>query len=199
MKNIFFLSVFIALILLACSQAPTYVPKPKGFPRIDLPEASYQALPDSFPYFFEYSGEATIKKDSSWIAERYWLHLVYPAFGNAEIQITYKDISQDTEKRLSEHINDSYKLLSKHQIKAYSIEETVFKNALGQKAMVIELGGEVPSHFQFYTTDSTHHFLRGAVYLRTATKNDSLDPVIDFIKKDVIHMLNTVRWRAPKP
>jgi gliding motility-associated lipoprotein GldD len=60
--------------------------------------------------------------------------------------------------------------------------------------MIFELEGEVPSQFQFYVTDSTKHFLRGALYFRTATKNDSLKPIIDFIKKDVIHLLNTVKW-----
>ncbi len=181
-------------MLCACEEDLSYVPKPKGFPRIDLPEPGYQALSDSFPYALEYSKHAIIRKDTSWMAERYWIHVIYPQFARAEIQLTYKDIRQNTEQQLSELINDSYHLLSKHQIKAYSIQETVFKNTHGQKAMIMELTGEVPSQFQFYTTDSTRHFLRGAVYFRTATQNDSLAPVIEFIKKDVMHMLNTTHW-----
>jgi len=187
------------LLLAACGGEVEYVPKPKGYNRIELPKHEYQSLPDTFPYFFEYSKHAIIRPDSSWMAEPYWIHIIYPKFGYAEVQVTYKDISDSTEKKLMELINDSYHLTSKHQIKAYSIEETVFKNALGQKAAVFELSGEVPSQFQFYTTDSVRHFLRGALYFRTATKNDSLAPVIDFIKKDIIHMLNTARWNDNLP
>jgi gliding motility-associated lipoprotein GldD len=57
------------------------------------------------------------------------------------------------------------------------------------------LSGEVPSQFQFYITDSTRHFLRGALYFPTATKNDSLAPIINYIKQDMIHLLNTTRWK----
>jgi hypothetical protein len=56
----------------------------------------------------------------------------------------------------------------------------------------------VPRKFKFFLSDSTQHFLRGALYFRTALKNDSLAPVIDYIKKDVIHLLNTVKWDYEK-
>ena len=59
------------------------------------------------------------------------------------------------------------------------------------------LQGEVPSQFQFFSTDSVHHFIRGALYFNTATKNDSLAPSIEFVKMDIIHMLNTLEWRDP--
>jgi hypothetical protein len=38
--------------------------------------------------------------------------------------------------------------------------------------------------------------LRGALYFRTATANDSLAPVIEYIKADMIHLLNTLEWEA---
>ena len=62
-------------------------------------------------------------------------------------------------------------------------------------ASVTELEGEVPSQFQFHITDSTDHFLRGALYFKTATKNDSLAPAIEFLKSDIIHLLNTLEWK----
>ena len=63
------------------------------------------------------------------------------------------------------------------------------------RASVFELQGEVPSQFQFYTTDSTRHFFRGALYFRTATDNDSLAPVIEYVKTDMIRMLNTLKYK----
>ncbi len=179
------------VLLFSCTQ--NYLPKPKGYNRIDLPDHQYLNLPDTFPYAFQYSQHARLLRDSSWIAERYWVELFYPYF-IANIEITYKPLNGNSQ-RLEEYLNDAYKLTSKHQIKAYGIEETVIRTPLGKTAVVAELEGEVPSQFQFFITDSTRHFLRGALYFRTSQKNDSLAPSIDFIKKDIIHMLNTVRWR----
>jgi gliding motility-associated lipoprotein GldD len=83
-------------------------------------------------------------------------------------------------------------------IKASGVEESVIKTPSGKTASIYELEGEVPSQFQFYISDSSKHFMRGALYFRTATKNDSLAPVIEFIKKDIIHMLNTTKWDYEK-
>ena len=189
------LPVTMAVLLLisgSCQEA-VYVPKPMGYNRIELPDHQYQAIEGTFPYQFEYSKHAVVKPDSSWMAEPYWIHLVYQDLG-ADVQLTYKSLEQD-QKKLRELLQDSYKLTSKHQIKASAIDESVLTTPNGHTAVVAELSGEVPSQFQFYTTDSTTHFLRGALYFPTATKNDSLQPVIDFIKIDIIHLLNTLDWR----
>lgn len=189
MKQLFLL-VAVLLVLGACSQ--DYMPKPKGYNRIPLPEHEYVQLADSFPYQFEYSQYADIVFDSSWMKEPYWIDIYYPDFV-ATIQITYKTIENDSAK-LQEVLNDSYKLTAKHQVKAYAIEESIIQTPRNHTAVVAELSGEVPTPFQFYSTDSAQHFIRGALYFRTASKNDSLAPIIDFIKKDIIHMLNTLEW-----
>lgn len=183
--------LFILLLIASCSQ--DYVPKPKGYNRIVLPPHKYVALADTFPYQFEYSSHATIRKDSSWMSERFWIDVYYPAF-KASVQITYKPVGNN-ETTLKELVNDAYKLTAKHQIKAYAIDQTMLKTPHGHTAVVNELKGDVPSQFQFYTTDSTENFLRGALYFRTATKNDSLAPVIEYVKKDIVHLLNTFEWQ----
>lgn len=176
--------------LIGCED--TYVPKPKGYNRIDLPENEYTSLPDSLPYQFQYSVHARVLKDSSWIAERYWIDIYYPEL-EALVQVTYKPVKGDT-GLLGEYFDDSFRLTSKHQIKAYSIEESYIKLPNGSHAVVSELSGEVPSQFQFHVTDSVNHFVRGALYFKTSTKNDSLKPVIEYVKFDIMHMLNTLRW-----
>ncbi len=65
---------------------------------------------------------------------------------------------------------------------------------LGKTAVVAHLSGEVPSQYQFFTTDSVDHFLRGALYFNTATQNDSLQPVIEFVRQDIMRLLNTLQW-----
>ncbi|MEQ9402268.1 MAG: gliding motility lipoprotein GldD [Cyclobacteriaceae bacterium] len=181
--------ILLSFCLVACSK--DYLPKPKGFNRINLPEPEYLNLPDSFPYQFQYSKHAKILKDTSWISERYWIHLYYPEM-EANIQITYKPV---TDSILREYLSDSYRLTSQHNAKAYSIEESILELPNGLYASLTELEGEVPSQAQFHVSDSVDHFLRGALYFKTATKNDSLAPVITFLKKDIIQLLMTLEWK----
>ncbi|MEM9328099.1 MAG: gliding motility lipoprotein GldD [Bacteroidota bacterium] len=177
-------------LLLGCGQ--NYLPKPKGFNRIELPEATYRPLPDSLPYAFDFSSHAMMYDDTSWISERYWIDLYYPVF-DAHIQITYKEM--DGKATADEILDDSYRLTSKHNVKAYAIEEKIVVLNSGNVASVTELEGEVPSPFQFHITDSSKNFLRGALYFQTAEKNDSLAPVITYLENDIMHLLNTVKWK----
>ncbi|WP_276499781.1 gliding motility lipoprotein GldD [Pontibacter litorisediminis] len=170
-----------------------YTPKPKGYNRIDLPSQTYQQLQEAHPYTFEYSAHAKIRPDSSGIAQPHWINIIYPSLG-ANVQLTYKKL-ENNDKMLNDLVEDARKLTAKHQIKAYAIEEAEIKTPGGDIASVFELEGEVPSQFQFYVTDSTDNFLRGALYFRTATQNDSLAPVIEFVKKDIVHLLNTLEWK----
>ncbi len=192
MKKSFYFFCVSCVLLSACGGGGNFVPKPVGFNRIDLPEVAYQSLEKTHPYGFEYSKHAFIRPDSSGIAEPHWIHIIYPQF-KADVQITYKSLEKDPQF-LAEFIDDAHRLISKHMIKASSVDETVIKTPSGKTAAVFELEGEVPSQFQFYVSDSSKHFLRGALYFRTATKNDSLAPVIEYIKKDMIHLLNTTEW-----
>ena len=183
-----YIFIFFSLLMFACGG--NYLPKPKGYNRILLPEPSYLTLPDTFPYTFEYSNQIKLQNDESWISERYWLDLYYPYF-DANVQLTYKPIS-GSQQLSEEYLDDSYRLTAKHNIKAYAIEEKILYLKSGNVASVTELEGEVPSQFQFHITDSTKHFLRGALYFKTATQNDSLEPAIEYIKQDMIHLLNTL-------
>lgn len=187
---------FICVILSNCRQkndSSDFVPKPKGYNRIDLPVAQYQQMTERHPFSFEYSTQAVLKPDTVRWAEPHWMYVYYPAY-QAMIQLTYKDLGGDKNK-LSKLIDDAHKLAAKHNQKAYSIQDLVLKTPSGKTAMLMELDGEVPTYLQFYTTDSTKHYLRGALYFNTSLKSDSLAPVIDYLKKDVIKLLNTLEWK----
>ena len=180
-------------LLAACTAAPDFTPKPKGYNRIVLPPHRYQPLLGGHPYTFAYSRYAVVKRDSSYMAQPHWLNIYYPQL-HANVQITYMDVARD--KRLyNKMMEDARKLTGKHQVKATAIDERILKMPGGMRASVFELQGEVPSQFQFYTTDSTKHFLRGALYFQTATANDSLAPVIDYVKTDMVQMLNTLKYK----
>lgn len=183
-------------MLLSCGsgeQSDSYAPKPKGYNRIGLPPHSYRALPDIYPYQFEYSRAAVILPDTSVLAEPGWIYISYPKL-DANIQLTYKPVRRDP-ARLRDFIDDAYKLAGKHQIRATAVQQQTILTKTGKTATLIRLEGDVPTPFQFYTTDSTTHYLRGAIYFSTATKNDSLAPVIEYLEKDALRLLNTLKWR----
>jgi gliding motility-associated lipoprotein GldD len=184
----------LSLLLISCSK--DYVPKPLGYNRLDLPNAAYQPLPDTLPYQFEYSKHARLLPDTSTIHEKDWIEIYYPGI-EANIHVTYKNVKQD-KKLLEEFMNDAYTLTSKHQIKAYAINEVISKTPSGKTAVIAELEGEVPSQFQVTITDSTRNFLRAALYFNTRVANDSLAPAIEYMKKDVMHLINTLEWKTPK-
>jgi gliding motility-associated lipoprotein GldD len=179
------------LFLSGCEK--NYLPKPIGYNRLILPEAEYIQLPDSLPYTFEISKHAKLLHDTSAINERYWIEIYYPSL-KSNVHITYKKIT--SQKLLEEFLNDAYTLTAKHQIKASGINEIITKTAKGETAVIAELEGEVPSQFQFTITDSTKNFLRGALYFNTKVQNDSLAPAIEYMKKDIMHMINTFEWRG---
>jgi gliding motility-associated lipoprotein GldD len=189
----FCLLLFVIAFCSCSDDEPSYAPKPKGYPRLDLPAHTYQPLREVHPYTFEYSKSAVILPDTFAKAEPHWIFVAYPSL-KASIQLTYKPVLND-QKRLSALVNDAYKLAAKHQIRASGMREQVIKTESGRTAVLLEIEGEVPSHFQFYTTDTTQHFLRGAVYLSTSDRQDSLAPVVEFLKKDALHLLKTLKWR----
>lgn len=193
MMNRFFYCLSITCCFLFSSCTTDYQPKPKGYNRLVLPKAEYQSLPDTLPYQFEYSKSAKLLKDTSWISERHWVEIYYPEL-KANIHITYKQL-RGKEAVLKELLNDAYNLTSKQQIKANAIDELITKTPSGKTAVIAEIGGEVPSQFQFTMTDSSKNFLRGALYFNTRVQNDSLAPAIEFMKKETLHLINTLQWK----
>ena len=185
------LTFVVALTFASCTR--DHLPKPLGYNRLVLPDHAYRPLPDTLPYSFEFSQHATLLNDTSSISEKDWVEIYYPTL-KANIHITYKPINNN-EKLLKEFLKDAYTLTSKHQIKAYAINELISKTPSGKTAVIAELEGEVPSQFQVTVTDSSRHFLRAALYFNTKVANDSLQPAIDYMKKDVMHLVNTLEWK----
>ena len=185
----FFPLAFLVLLCLACES--NWLPKPPGYNRIELPRHEYKRLEQGYPYQLDFSTHSKVEADSFNLGEKEWINLNYKEFG-AKVHLTYKKIDQSTDfKTLS---NDAFNLTAKHQIKAYGIEEAILLTPNGYVAVVAELSGEVPTQFQFFVTDSTSNFLRGAVYFNSALKNDSLAPIIEYIKLDMAHLINSVNF-----
>ncbi|WP_200975108.1 gliding motility lipoprotein GldD [Echinicola sp. 20G] len=188
-RNICWIILF---VLVSCDK--TYLPKPKGFNRIDLPQKEFVKLNDNYPYQFDLPEISEVEMDSFNLEEKNWINISYPTLG-AKVHLTYKAINNN-QNNLKSYLDDAFNLTAKHQVKAYSIEEGVIRTPKGYTGVVAELSGEVPTQFQFFVTDSTNNFLRGALYFNTAVKNDSLAPVIEYIKSDMMHLINTLEFKT---
>ncbi len=190
-KSGFFLLV---LLVSACGESD-YKPKPKGFNHIELEAKKYVLFSDQEdPFQFEYLETAKIEEDSvlyGGYAKDHYKIITYPQF-NSKIHLTYKEVGADS---LDSYINESYRLAYGHDVKAYGITSEQLNNRKRYYTTLIELEGDVPSPFQFFVHDSTKHFIRGALYFPTAMKNDSLKPVINYVKEDIIHLLQTLKWQ----
>ncbi|MBN2637601.1 MAG: gliding motility lipoprotein GldD [Bacteroidales bacterium] len=184
------LLVIIAATVISCGSQST--PKPSGYFRIALPQRSYQNFDTTFPYSFQYPTYAYITKDPYSPKEKYWINIDYPKF-KATIHISYKNIHNN----LTKYLEDARKMVVKHIPKANAINDSLIidpgRNLYGL-AYDIE-GNGVASPYQFILTDSTQHFLRGSLYFRVVPNNDSLQPVIQFIKGDIRHLLKTFHWK----
>lgn len=184
---------FLGLLLASCEG--DFVPKPHGFPVMPLPEPAYQPLEGDYPYEFEYSVYGNVVENDFPEAGKYDINIRYDSISRlAAIHLTYKDLTSDSID-LHTVLDESQLLVDKHHVRASGTgyEDVITKS--GIYATLIQIDGEVPNPYQFFAHDSSHHYLRGALYFRTATKNDSLAPLIEYTKKDLLHMLATLRWK----
>jgi gliding motility-associated lipoprotein GldD len=189
------LAMLLSILLGSCNNV--YTPKPKAYPRVHFPEHKYELFnPATCPFQFEKPVYAQVVNDTDNLGRKTsqlcWMNVLLPDF-NGTVNLTYKEIEgKDTFEKLLE---DAHELTYKHTKKAEYINELGIKNKYGVGGMLYEVGGDAASNIQFYLTDSTRHFIRGALYFNNTPNSDSMAPVILFVKEDLRHMLSTFRWK----
>ena len=195
--NKLFLLCFALLSWFACSE-PIYSPKPRMYPYVAYPDYQMQTIPErTCPYRFKYPSYAIIEEDSTYFEKKLehscWLNAQFPMF-HGTLHCSYYLIN--AENNLEKCIKDSYKLAREHQKKANYIDEHVIRKPNNVYGMLFNIEGPVASPFQFYLTDSSQYFFRGALYFNSTPKPDSLQPVVEFIKKDVLELINSFEWKT---
>ncbi|MFK7933485.1 MAG: hypothetical protein AB8G22_08240 [Saprospiraceae bacterium] len=197
MKKIASLIVLIAVIFTSCEE-PIYTPKPRAFPKINFPEAAnYQQFDQDFCEFtFQYPDYVKVIQDKTFFEDTppnaCWFDLQVPAL-ESKIHFTYYPIEKSADfQQLRE---DAFRLAQEHNKKANYIDELPIQKEK-VSGYVFDIDGEVASPFQFYLTDSTQHFLRGALYFDAQARPDSLAPAYDFMKKEILKMIDTFEWQA---
>lgn len=189
--GIFSMAILLIFLGVACQETP--IPRPRAYIRIALPEKAYLPFDTTFPYRFEYPKYGTIRPDTSKRALPYWLNMEFGKL-KATLFLSYRSIQKN---ELASYLEDNHLFLSRHIPKASGIEEMVVENRAARVYGVIySIGGSgAASPVQFFLTDSTHHFVRGALYFNFTPNNDSLRPVIQFLSDDIVHLAETFRWK----
>ena len=177
------------LFIMGCKD--NYTPKPYGYYRIHFPEKKWISLTDStLPYHFGMAQEAILEPYTGNNTELGWININYPQY-NAKIHITYKQIKNDSLQKFSE---ECHRLAYEHSIKAESINEKSFHND-DLFGLIYFIEGNTASSTQFYATDSTRNFIHGALYFNQLPDNDSLAPVINHLRKDIINLIETLQFK----
>lgn len=191
-KSILFVFVVSILLCISCDEAP--VPKPKGFLRLDYPQAEYQEIDADLPFIFEKNtlAERVKKVQMDHKNLSYGVNIDYPTL-KGTIYLTYIKVTEDN---LIPLIRDSQNLTQEHTLKADVIEGDFYENKDHKVyGMFYEIGGNAASQAQFYVTDSINHFLNGSLYFYAKPNYDSILPAAAYLKKDIKHIMETLRWK----
>lgn len=185
------LCLSITLLLGACSEPYTPYPRPFGFHRIALPVAPDYARFASAgcPFSFDYPAFGRISRDN---ADSCWADLAFPRY-DLKWHLTYRN-SEASGKTRATHYEDYRRLVYKHSKKATQIKESPLSVPAGE-GVLFEIYGNVGTPAQVFLADSTgQHIFMMSFYFQTALKNDSLQPVIQYMKEEVRHAMETFRW-----
>ena len=193
-KNDLLILLVFAGLIHGCREVS--VPRPRGYFRIELPEKEYVLFNKNIlqtldlPLSFEYPAYGKISSDSDF-NEPGWFNIDFPLY-KARIYLTYKDVKGDLEGLMEE----TYRMNVKNHItKADAINEQIIKIPDHRVyGILYDLKGSTATAVQFFVTDSIKHFIRGSLYFSAQPNPDSLAPVIDFFRKDIVHLIETLKW-----
>ena len=200
-KNLIF-SAAILFIITSCGDGDNaQTPKPRGYPRIEFPNVDasnrYQKFDANYCQFtFDYPTYAKIERDTLFFDETppsdCWFNVTIPSL-NATLHCSYYDIN--AKNSFEKLRTDAFSLAGKHVIKADFINDQRVLNPQGVSGFAFDIEGPAACPFQFYMTDSTRRFMRGALYINAPSKPDSLAPIVAFLKEDMGRMLKTFTWK----
>jgi gliding motility-associated lipoprotein GldD len=181
-------SVLVLLLVLTVSCKESPQPKPSGFLALNYDTSSFKQVDFDCPFSFEINSAAEVDIENP--NRPCWVNLSYPKM-KAKIYLTYSPVNNN----LRELLIDAQKLPEKHTIKADLIEASIYQNEKNNTSgNFYEVEGDAASQAQFYLTDSTSHFLTGAIYFEAKPNYDSILPAADYLKRDIRHLMETLKW-----
>jgi len=183
--------LFAILLMTGCVSDPLLVPKPPTYLRLELPDHSYSGYKSNCGYSFDASKIFRIKDvvDSSGKMLCHKDIDLGPL--NGMIHFSYIEMIEP----LARYVNYANDKVDEHKLKATAIEDLrIIDPSRRVYGTFFELQGDVASPYQFYLTDSTSKFVSGVVYFNSRPNYDSLKPSLDYLKKDLMHLIETFKW-----
>ena len=185
----------ILVLFISCNSE--YTVKKKGYYKIDFPQHEYQKFDQpGYPFTFEYPVYAAVIRDTTFFEDAtenpYWFNIDFPGFGG-RIYISYKEIGK--KNNFDKLVNDAFNMTYKHTSRATAIKDSLMRTDAGLTGIFFNVGGNTATAKQFFITDTTRHFIRGALYFDATPNEDSLMIVNRFLQEDMKHLINTLRWR----
>ena len=192
-----------------------YVSKKRGYYLIELPKRKYQKFDDpGFPYSFEYPVYATIIQDTTYFDNNpensFWRNIDFPGF-HARIFLSYKEIGGKALYKIKQPngqykdsfavnifdkmVADAFTLTNKNNVVSSSINDSLIHTQNGVSGVFFKVGGNAATSKQFFLSDTTKNFIRGALYFDVTPNADSLRPVQDFLQTDMDHIISTFKWK----
>jgi len=180
--------LFILVVFTFVACAKTSTPKPYGYYRITVPDTAYVPFEAPCPYTFALSKNAVVQPRDD---EPYWINIFYPAL-DATIHCSYKPVRHN----LRELTDDALEFVYRNASHANSIPEREYSHPEANVyGVLFDLEGNTASSCQFFITDSTRHFFRASVYCNCPPNADSLAPVYNYLRTDIIRMVETFEWK----
>ena len=187
MNKFFLLFIITHYIFLSCENS--LLPKQNGFLKMDFKDPKYKIFEDenSLINFYYNSNFVDIEIKNPQI-----ISLQYPEF-NLSVDLFSDNMRE--RKNLDNNLTDFSLILDTHSIRSNGIilreYENKDKNVYGK---LFEITGDVASPIKFYLTDSVSNFISGSINLKFKPKYDSIYPLIQYVKNDILVLFESINW-----
>jgi gliding motility-associated lipoprotein GldD len=140
----------------------------------------------------------------------YWVNIDFPQF-KGRVFLSYKIIGGKSIYKVKDSrgkyrdsaginvfdkmVNDAFNLTNKNNVAATYIHDSLIHTPNNVNGVFFKVGGNAATAKQFFLSDTTKHFIRGALYFEVTPNADSIKPVQDFLQADLEHIINSFRWK----
>ena len=192
MLPIWIIAIICSLMLCDCSNKTPDTPRRKAYPRVAVHDSSFVAMTNS-PIHFEISTTAQITLDSIVMNDKdgrgaRWINIFYKPY-NATLHCTFTAVDTSSIKEVLSNRNERMALNAGN----LTSELTELTNANDYYSHILVTEQSKVTPLQFLSSDNKNWVVSGALYLNNGNSNpDSIRPIINAIKRDIIHSLKTI-------
>ena len=190
------ITLLVISIVVGCAGDSVFTPKPRMYPKVFYPQKAYTVFQQNYcPMTFEIPVYAEVAREQSFFEEKpldpCWFDLEFKEL-NGNLHFSYYPVKG--QKSFDELIDDAFKFVEKHDVKANYRSETSVRNQQGVSGILFDIEGPVATPIQFFLTDSTTHFIRASLYFNNKVEPDSMAPIYEFVRQDVLRMIETMQF-----